>query len=127
VVNGAVGVARAWGIDDAIIGLTIVAVGTSSPELVASAVAAWRGNTDIAVGNVVGSNIFNILWVLGLTSVVVELPFEAVNNTDIVMVILSSTLIILALVTSRKNSVQRYHGVVFVALYLAYLYSLTQR
>jgi len=127
VVSGAVGFARSWGVDDAIIGLTIVAVGTSSPELVASAVAAWRGNTDIAVGNVVGSNIFNILWVLGLTSVVVELPFEAVNNTDIVMVILASTLIIIALVTSRKNSVQRYHGVLFVALYAAYLYSLSQR
>jgi cation:H+ antiporter len=127
VVRGAVGMAQAWGVDDALIGLTIVAVGTSSPELFASAVAAYRGQADIAVGNVVGSNIFNLLWVLGLTSSVVELPFEVVNNSDIVMVIASSTLIILALVTSGTNTILRTHGVLFVGTYGAYLYYLIQR
>ena len=121
VVDGAVGIARDLNVDDALIGLTVVAIGTSSPEIVASAVAAYRNQTDIAVGNVVGSNIFNLLWVLGFTSSLVELPFEVVNNTDLVMVICSSALIILALVASRNNSILRSHGVVFIALYAGYL------
>jgi len=121
VVDGAVGLAADWGITDALIGLTIVAVGTSTPELVASAVAAWRGQTDIAVGNVVGSNIFNLLWILGITSTLVELPFEIVNNADLVMVIGSSAILILAMVSSRQRAILRWHGVVFVLLYLAYL------
>ena len=113
--------------DDAVIGLTIVAIGTSSPEIVASAVAAYRNQTDIAVANVVGSNIFNILWVLGITSTLVELPFEMVNNTDLVMVISSSALIILALVISRNNSILRSHGAVFILLYAGYLFYVTTR
>jgi len=121
VVDGAVGIAERLGVSDALIGLTIVAVGTSSPELVASAVAAYRNQSDIAVGNVVGSNIFNLLWVLGLTSSFVELPFEVISNTDLVMVIASSALIIVALAISRTNTIQRSHGFVFVALYAAYL------
>ena len=127
VVDGAVGIARDLNVDDALIGLTIVAIGTSSPEIVASAVAAYRNQTDIAVGNVVGSNIFNLLWVLGFTSSLVELPFEVVNNTDLVMVICSSALIILALVASRNNSILRSHGVVFIALYAGYLFYVINR
>ncbi len=127
VVDGAIGIARAMDVDDAVIGLTIVAIGTSSPEIVASAVAAYRNQTDIAVANVVGSNIFNILWVLGFTSTLVELPFEIVNNTDLVMVICSSALIILALVISRHNSILRWHGAVFILLYAGYLFYVTTR
>ena len=96
-------------------------MGTSSPELVASAVAAYRNQSDIAVGNVVGSNIFNLLWVLGLTSSVVELPFEVISNTDLVMVIASSSLILVSLAISRNNTIQRTHGIVFVSLYAAYV------
>jgi cation:H+ antiporter len=121
VVDSAVGIAQWLGVDDALIGLTIIAVGTSSPELVASAVAAYRNQSDIAVGNVVGSNIFNLLWVLGLTSSIVELPFEVISNTDLVMVIASSSLIIIALTVSRNNTVQRAHGIIFVSLYAAYV------
>jgi len=121
VVDAAVGMAASWGIEDAIIGLTVVAVGTSSPELVASAVAAWRGQADIAVGNVVGSNIFNLLWILGITSTMVELPFRVVNNADLVLVIGASSILILALVSSGRHAILRWHGIVFVALYLIYL------
>jgi cation:H+ antiporter len=121
VVDGAVGLAQNWGINDALIGLTIVAIGTSSPELVASAVAAYRNQADLAVGNIVGSNIFNLLWVLGLTSSIVELPFEVVSNMDLLVVIGSSAIIILALVFSRDNTVRRSHGVLFIGLYIAYL------
>lgn len=121
VVDAAVGMAASWGIEDAIIGLTVVAIGTSSPELVASAVAAWRGQADIAVGNVVGSNIFNLLWILGITSTMIELPFKVVNNADLVLVIGASSILILALVSSGRRAILRWHGIVFVALYLAYL------
>ena len=120
-VEGAVGVSRMAGVDEALIGLTIIAVGTSLPELVASAVAAYRNQADMAVGNVVGSNIFNLLWILGLTASFVELPFRVVSNSDLIMVIFSSAMIILALVSSRKNTILRWHGVVFVLLYAAYL------
>lgn len=121
VVDGAISFATAFGVDDAVIGLTVVAIGTSLPELIASAVAAYRGQTDIAVGNVVGSNIFNLLWVLGLTASLFELPFEIVNNFDLVMVIASSSLIILAVVIGQRNTIMRSHGMAFVILYLLYL------
>jgi len=121
VVDGAVGIAQWLGVDDALIGLTVIAIGTSSPELVASAVAAYRNQSDIAVGNVVGSNIFNLLWVLGLTSSVVELPFEVISNTDLVMVIASSAMIIIALAITRNNTILRSHGIAFVTLYAVYL------
>lgn len=121
VVDGAVGLSVLLGVDDALIGLTVVAIGTSVPELVASAVAAYRNQADIAVGNVVGSNIFNLLWVLGVTSSVVELPFEVISNSDIVMMIVSSSLIILALASSRRHVILRTHGMVFVTLYALYI------
>jgi len=127
VVSGAVGFAQTWGVDDALVGLTIVAIGTSAPELVASAVAAYRNETDIAVGNVVGSNIFNLLWVLGLTSSIVELPFKVITNTDLAMVIMSSALIIVAMVSSRRYTVLRSHGILFICLYVAYLFYVVQR
>jgi len=127
VVEGAVGLAQGWGIHDALIGLTIIAIGTSSPELVASSIAAYRGQTDIAIGNIVGSNIFNLLWVLGFTSSIVELPFQVISNTDLMVVIGSSALIILALVSSRKNTITRAHGILFVCLYAAYLVYVVMR
>jgi cation:H+ antiporter len=127
VVQSAVGIARALGISDSLIGLTIVALGTSLPELMASAVAAYRNQPDIAVGNVVGSNIFNLLWVLGIASLVTELPFEVVSNVDVAMVIVASTLLLLALVSSRTTSVLRTHGVIFVITYAAYIYYLIGR
>jgi len=121
VVDGALGIARLLEVDDALIGLTVVAVGTSTPELVASAVAARRGETDIAVGNVVGSNIFNLLWILGFTSAIVELPFEVVNNADLLLVTGASVMLIVALVTGRQRTIQRPHGILFVVLYGLYL------
>jgi cation:H+ antiporter len=121
VVDGAVSLAAGLGVDDALIGLTVVAIGTSTPEIVASAVAAHRNQADLAVGNVVGSNIFNLLWVLGSTSAIVELPFEVISNTDLVMVIAASALVILALVSNRDRTIMRYHGVLFVLLYGAYV------
>ena len=127
VVDGAVGLARRWGVDDALIGLTIVAIGTSLPELTASAVAAYRKEVDIAVGNVVGSNIFNILWILGLTAGITELPFEAISNVDIIICVASSMMVLLAVATSRAATISRRFGGLFVGLYSAYLWYVIQR
>ena len=121
VVDGAVGLAQSWGINDALIGLTIIAIGTSSPELVASSVAAYRNQTDMAIGNIIGSNIFNLLWVLGFTSSIVELPFKVISNTDLMVAIGSSALVILALASNRNTTIMRSHGIVFVGLYFTYL------
>jgi cation:H+ antiporter len=126
-VDGAVGLARHWGVNDAMIGLTIIAVGTSLPELVASAVAAYRKESDIAIGNVVGSNIFNLLWILGVTASIKKLPFDAISNIDIVMVIVSTMMILLAIVTSRSSSIARVWGFIFVCTYIAYLAYVVQR
>jgi cation:H+ antiporter len=126
-VQGAVSLARNWGVTDAVIGLTIIAVGTSLPELMASAVAAYRREADIAVGNVVGSNIFNILWILGVTASITNLPFDAISNVDIIMVIAATMLIILAVVTSRAASISRLWGGIFVCVYIAYIVYVVQR
>ena len=90
VVTGAVDIARSFGVSEALIGLTIVAIGTSLPELFASAMAAYRGKSDIAIGNVVGSNIFNVLFVLGISSVIKTIPYPSFMNLDLGLVILSS-------------------------------------
>jgi cation:H+ antiporter len=122
VVGGATGLATALGVDDALIGLTVIAVGTSTPEIFTSAVAAYRNQADLAIGNAVGSNIFNLLLVLGSTAAIVELPFEVISNTDLAMVIAASALLILALAASRANTVRRSHGAVFVVLYGVYVW-----
>ena len=126
-VDGAVALARGWGVDDALIGLTIIAVGTSLPELMASAMAAYRKEADIAVGNVVGSNIFNILWILGVTASIKKLPFDAISNVDIVMVIAATMLILLAVMTSRAATISRTWGGIFVCIYIGYIAYVVQR
>lgn len=127
VVGGAIKIASYMRYSESMIGLSIVAVGTSLPELFASAVAARRGNTDIAVGNVVGSNIFNMLWVLGFTAVASGLPFDVVSNTDLAMVIFATTLVILAVALGRKRTIARWHGIVFMLTYFGYLAFLLDR
>lgn len=126
-VDGATFIATQLGMSESFIGLTVVAIGTSLPELVTSAVAASRRNTDIAVGNAVGSNIFNILWILGISAVIHPLPFNVLSNFDILMIIFASTLLILSVSLARKRAVGRVSGVVFLLCYLAYIVFLLQR
>ncbi|MGA8178656.1 MAG: calcium/sodium antiporter [Desulfobacterales bacterium] len=121
IVDGAVVIAKNFGMSESLIGLTVVAVGTSLPELATSAVAAHRRNTEIAVGNVVGSNIFNIFFVLGISSIIKPLPFRIKDNLDIGVVILSSLLLFLFMFTGKKRSLDRWEGAVFLVLYAAYI------
>ncbi len=127
VVDGAVEIALKMGLSKAFIGLTIIAVGTSLPELVTSAVAAYRKDTDIAVGNVVGSNIFNLLWILGLSAVLKPIEYHEVSNSDIYMIIGSSTALILAIVVGKRATISRWEGIIFLILYGMYLYYLLAR
>ena len=92
-VDGAVKIASDLGMSETLIGLTIVALGTSLPELAASIVAAKKGKADIAIGNIVGSNIFNIFWILGLSAVIKPLPFESIINFDLLTVVASTLLL----------------------------------
>jgi len=121
IVDGAVHLAPKLGISQSLVGLTIVAVGTSLPELATSAVAAHKRNVEIAVGNVVGSNIFNIFFVLGIGSIMKPLPFQTGNNRDIVAVILASLLLFASMFTGRKRLLDRWEGIIFLVLYVSYV------
>jgi len=127
IVDGAVTLAKSLGMSESLVGLTIVAVGTSLPELATSAMAAYRKNVEIAVGNVVGSNIFNIFCVLGISATIKPLPFQAESNLDITVVVMSSLLLFLAMFTGKKRSLDRWEGIVFLILYGGYLTFLIMR
>ena len=120
-VDAAVAFARAFGVSDLVIGLTVVAVGTSMPEIATSIVAAMRGQRDIAVGNVVGSNVFNILAVLGAAGIAsgVGLPVsEAARNFDLWVMLAVAFACLPIMITGRE--IARWEGVVFLAYYAAY-------
>ena len=121
IVDGAVYMALKLGVSQSLIGLTIVAVGTSLPELATSVVAAYKKNAEIAVGNVVGSNIFNIFFVLGLSSIIKPLPFQPGSNIDICVVILASLLLFLWMFTGKKRSLDRWEAIILVILYASYI------
>lgn len=127
VVDGAVAIARAFGVGEAIIGLTVIAVGTSLPELVTSVVAAYKRRTDIAVGNIIGSNIFNILFVLGLTSTLTPLPVSGDLQNDMMVTAATALLLLVAVFTGKRYVLDRKIGFVFVTLYAVYLVFLVVR
>lgn len=127
VVDGAVAFATALGVSETLIGLTIVAVGTSLPELATSAVAAYRKNVDIAVGNVVGSNIFNIFWILGVSAVITPLPLSPVLAQDILVAVMATLLLFGTLFVGRRHELERWQGGIFVASYIAYIMFLVWR
>ncbi len=119
-VAGAEGLARAMGVSEAIIGLTLIAIGTSLPELVASIIASMRGHTDMAVGNVVGSNICNLLIVLGATASIHPVPVPEGGRLDLGMVIVFSLLFWVMSRNHRKHIV-RTEAALLLALYITYL------
>jgi len=120
IVNAAVKIASQFGVSEYLIGLTVVAVGTSLPELATSAMAAYKRNTDIAIGNVVGSNIFNIFWVLGISAVIKPLPFQPTGNSEIAMTIVASILLFLVFFVGKKHVLEKWQGALFLLLYAGY-------
>ncbi len=123
-VTGAVSVARAAGLTEAVIGLTIVAIGTSLPELATSVVAAYRGESDISFGNAIGSNVFNILMVLGIAAVITPIPTDGIRLLDIA-VFIGSVVIVWAML-GRRFLLARPEGALLTFGYSAYMYSLFQ-
>ncbi|MBY0538364.1 calcium/sodium antiporter [Patescibacteria group bacterium] len=121
IVDGAVFFATALGVSESLIGLTIVAVGTSLPELATSVAAVYRRNIDIAVGNIVGSNIFNIFWILGVSAVITPLPFSEQFTIDLLVTFGATLLLFLVLFVGRKHTIERWQGVLFIVLYVAYV------
>ena len=120
IVDNAVNLARGFGISERIIGLTIVSLGTSLPELTTSIIAALKGNSDIAIGNITGSNIFNIFWVLGISAIISPIPLGG-SQPDILLIILISFLLFFFVFFSREKKLDRKKGIFFVLLYIAYI------
>lgn len=125
VVDSATAIALSFGISETLVGLTIVAIGTSLPELVTSIVAARKGESDIAVGNVVGSNIFNILFVLAASSAISPIAVNSENIMDLIILAAITVLVYIFCITSRK--VSRTEGIVMVLLYAAYMVYIIMR
>ncbi len=117
-VDAATAIAKAVGLSERFIGLTIVALGTSLPELFTSVTAARKGNADIAIGNIVGSNIFNILFVVGLSALIVPVPFAANFIFDSIVAIAASVMLLLCCLWTK--SLKRWAGVVMILSYAAY-------
>ena len=123
-VNGATGIARMFGLSETLIGLTIVAIGTSLPELVTSLVAARQGQNEIAMGNVIGSNIFNILLILGVSSVITPIPVLSTSIIDFLVLIGISILFYLP---ARKGRLGRVPGAIMALTYVVYTAYLIMR
>lgn len=122
VVDGAVKLAAAVGVSERIIGLTIVAAGTSLPELATSLAAALKRNADIAVGNVVGSNIFNVFAILGASAVIRPLPLALQANLDVAAAVAASGLLFVTMFTGRpRHACQRWEGIVYLGVYMGYI------
>jgi len=126
-VTAAVAIAKSAGLSEALIGLTVVGVGTSLPELATSVVATRRGQIDIAIGNVVGSNIFNIFWILGLSGTVLQLPFNAAASTDVLVAVGATALLFLLMFVGKKHQLTKHEGIVFLTLYVGYIGFLVNR
>lgn len=121
IVDGAIKIAEGFNVSQSLIGLTVVAIGTSLPELATSAVAAYKKQSDIAIGNVVGSNIFNIFWILGLSAVINPLPFSKDSVIDIIMTIVASLILFLIMFIGKKHTVERWQGVLMILIYIGYV------
>lgn len=120
-VDSAIDVALSFGMSKAVIGLTIVAIGTSLPELATSVVAALKKNSDIAVGNVVGSNIFNVFFVLGISSLIAPLPKGDITNVDLYVCIFASAALLAAGYIMGRHKVTKVEGIIFILCYILYL------
>ena len=119
VVNGASSIAAGFGLSQTLIGLTIVALGTSLPELVTSIVAARKNEVDMALGNVIGSNIFNILLILGVAAAISPVTFIMENIIDIIILIIMSTVVWIFAWTSKK--INRKEGIIMLLVYVVYM------
>lgn len=122
--RSATAIARSLGISESVIAITLVAGGTSLPELASSLVSLFKGKADMALGNVIGSNIANILLILGVSATINPLSMGGITVWDLLMVLLSSVVVFLAAFTFRRKAIDRWEGTIFVAIYVAYIWYL---
>lgn len=120
VVRCAEKLALAIGVSESIIGLTIVSLGTSLPELATSCVAAFKKNPDIAIGNIIGSNIFNILMIIGLSAIILPLQVYDGVVVDGLLTIIAAILVPIFVLTNKNREIKRWHGIVFLLMYMIY-------
>ena len=118
-VNGAKSVAKMLGVSDAVIGLTVVACGTSLPELATSIVAARKGQSAIAIGNVIGSNVFNILMILGITGMVLPMNIQGITTVD--LTVMMGSIVLVWLFSYTKYTVERWEGALLTAGFVGYM------
>ncbi len=120
VVDQSVELAQALGVSERIIGLTIVAAGTSLPELVTSVVAATKKNSDIAIGNVIGSNIFNLLFILSISGLVQPIPYETTFNREVYILLGGTLFLFIAMFTGQKKKLDRWEAALMLTAYVGY-------
>ncbi len=121
VVNNSKEIATVLGLSEKFIGLTILAVGTSLPELVTSVTAAIKHNSDIAIGNIIGSNIFNILFIIGTSSIISPISYNKTYNVQFIILIFSTALLAILPFCQKKNQMSRIDGIIFTLIYIAYI------
>ena len=121
VVDNAVNVARYFNWSEKLISLTILAIGTSLPELVTSVTAAVKGNSDIAIGNIIGSNIFNILLIIGVSAFITPITYNFSYNFDFSVLILSSIILAIFPFIPPKDKMSRFNGIIYLIIYIVYL------
>ena len=119
--------AKSWGMSEAVISITIVAVGTSLPELITAVIAACKKNPQLALGNVIGSNVFNLLMILGVSSCIDPFQLESINMVDYAMAILAAVLMWIVIFTFGKRKFDRIEGFIFLAIYIGYTAYLLMR
>ena len=123
-VDNAVKIAQIFNWSEKLIGVTILAVGTSLPELVTSVTAAIKGKSDIAIGNIIGSNIFNILLIIGVSAIITPITYSLSYNKDLMILILGTIILFLFPIIPPKNEMSRFNGIVYFLLYIGYLMTL---
>lgn len=121
IVDNAIIMAQLAGLSETLIGLTIIAVGTSLPELATTIVAMKKGHTDLAIGNAIGSNIFNVFWILGLTATISPLPFDVNGNIDVLFTSAITFLLFIAMFVGSKHRLTKNEGLTFLILYVGYI------
>ena len=123
-VGSATNIAKAWGVSEAVIAISLVAVGTSLPELAASLASIFKGSPSIALGNIIGSNIANILLILGACSTVTPLVMNGVSMTDIYVVVATAVMLLLSALFIGDKRITRIEGLIFLIVYIVYIYTL---
>ena len=126
-VDNAVKVAQSFNLSEKIISVTILAIGTSLPELVTSVSAAFKGKSDIAIGNILGSNIFNLLLIIGVSSMISPITYNTSYNVDMIFFVVGMLLLALFPVIPPKNKMTRWNGILYLYMYVAYMISLFVR